>query len=146
MATVYVRNRTRVAVDLEQMRDFARRILEGTREWRSAELSVTLVGDRAIQALNERWRGKPRPTDVLSFPMEDEPEPGEALLLGDIVIAPRQAVQDAREEGVTPDAKMRELILHSILHLTGCDHETPEGARRMEKRKRLLLDRLERNK
>jgi probable rRNA maturation factor len=146
MATVFIRNRTRLPVDLDPLREFARRALEAPREWRGAELSITLVGDRAIQELNSRWRGKPRPTDVLSFPMEDEPGPGGQLLMGDIVIAPRQALLDASEEGVSPDEKFRELILHSVLHLMGFDHETPARARRMEKRRLAMLKKMERKK
>jgi len=144
MATVSASNRTRVPVNLNSLCDFARRALEATREWRNAELSITLVGDRAIQSLNERWLGKPRPTDVLSFPMRDDaPAPDGSLLIGDIVIAPRQALADAREEGVPPEVKFKELILHSILHLIGYDHETPADARRMENRRRRILQKLE---
>jgi probable rRNA maturation factor len=146
MAEVYVVNRTRAKIEIEPLRGFARRLLESTREWRNAELSISFVGDRAIQTLNERWRGKPRPTDVLSFPMEDDPEPGKPLLMGDIVISPRQALLDAAEERTTPEAKFRELILHSVMHLMGFDHETPADTRRMDKQQRLLLAKMEKTK
>ena len=143
MATVHIKNRTRARIGLGPLRNYAARALEATREWRGAELSVTFVGDRAIQALNGRWRGKPRPTDVLSFPMDEPGTPGGQLLMGDIVIAPNQALADAREEGVSPGHKFREIILHSILYLMGYDHETLGDARKMEKRRRALLDKME---
>ena len=130
-------------VKLEPLREFAARALETAPKWRRAELAITFVGDRRIQALNERWLGRPRPTDVLSFPMEEPPPPGGPLLMGDIIIAPRQALADAREEGVTPERKFREIILHSILHLMGCDHETLAAARKMEKRRRSILAKME---
>lgn len=142
MAAVYISNRTRAKIDAEPLRYFALRLLEGTHKWRDAELSIAFVGDRSIQSLNERWRGKPRPTDVLSFPMEDNPETGGPLLMGDIVISPRQAMLDAAEEGIAPESKFRELILHSVLHLMGFDHETPAAARRMEKQRLMLLGKI----
>ena len=143
MASVHIENRTRVRIRPGPLRGFAKSVLEATREWRDAELSILLVGDRRIQSLNEKWRGRRRPTDVLSFPMEDDPGPGEPLLIGDIVIGARQALADAREEGVSLEAKMKELIMHSILHLMGYDHSSPENARRMERRRRDIMRKME---
>jgi probable rRNA maturation factor len=60
--------------------------------------------------------------------------------MGDIIIAPNQALGDAREEGVTPQEKFRELILHSILHLMGYDHETPADSKKLEKKRAFLLN------
>jgi probable rRNA maturation factor len=143
LAIVHIKNRTRARIALEPLRAFAARTLEAAPEWRDAELSITFVGDRAIQELNEKWRGKPRPTDVLSFPMDEPRAPGGPLLMGDIVIAPGQALGDAREEGATPAQKFRELILHSVLHLMGFDHETAADARKMEKQRLALLKKAE---
>ena len=143
MASIHIKNTTRVPVKTSSLRRFAARVLESTRDWRGAELSILLVGDRRIQSLNEQWRGRPRPTDVLSFPMDDKPAPGETLLIGDIVIGARQALADARDERVPLDDKLRELTLHSILHLMGYDHETPEQARRMERRRKTIIKNLE---
>jgi len=145
MATVLISNRTRRRVGEEKLRVFARRVLEATREWCDAELSITFVGDRRIQELNGKWRGKPRPTDVLSFPMESAPCGAAPLLMGDIIIAPGQALSDAREEGVTPETKFKELILHSILHLMGYDHERPVDAKKMEARRLAILSTLEKS-
>ncbi len=145
MATVLISNRTRKRIGGERLRAFARRALEATREWRDAELSISFVSDRGIQELNEKWRRKPRPTDVLSFPMETGPECAAPLMIGDIVIAPGQALADARDEGVTPQTKFEELILHSILHLMGYDHENPADAKKMEARRRAILAKLEKS-
>jgi len=143
MATVEITNRTKVEADLESLAAFARRALEATREFRSAEVYIELAGDRRIQALNTRWRGKPRPTDVLSFPMDSPDSAGGLLLLGDIIIGARQAAGDAAEEGVPLERKLRELVLHSLLHLMGYDHETsPDDARKMEKRRKEIEKRI----
>ncbi|MFA6447836.1 MAG: rRNA maturation RNase YbeY [bacterium] len=139
MATVRIKNRTRTDIKLKPLSEFAQKALEATREWRDAELSITFVGDRAMQELNGKWRGKPRPTDVLSFPMDEPAAPGGLLLMGDIIIAPNQAREDAAEEGATPARKFRELIMHSILHLMGFDHETLADAKKMEKQRIALL-------
>jgi len=142
MAVISVQNKTRVDVDMKSLEKYAARLLESTRDWRDAELSIMLAGDKRIQTLNERWRGKETPTDVLSFPMEEEPLPGGPLLMGDIVIGVRQAMGDAKEEGVSLEDKMKELVLHSVLHLMGYDHENPEDARKMEKRRRGILKKI----
>lgn len=142
MASIETYNTTRVQVDLMAVEDFARRSLEATRDFRDAEISIAFVGDRKIQSLNEQWRGKGTPTDVLSFPLDEPGEPG-PFMLGDIVIGARQALADAEEENVPFDEKVRELVLHSILHLMGYDHETgPEDARRMERRRKQILKKI----
>ncbi len=142
MASVEIYNTTKVGIDLEAVGNFARRVLESTRDYKDSEVSISLVGDKKIQSLNEKWRGKRTPTDVLSFPIDSPGDPG-PFLLGDIVVGARQALSDAREEGVPLDDKLRELILHSLLHLMGFDHETgPEDARRMENRRKRILKKL----
>jgi probable rRNA maturation factor len=78
-------------------------------------VAIEYVGAGRIAALNERFRGRPGPTDVLSFPVDgDEPSPGPREL-GDIVICPAH----------TED--LREAVLHGALHLSGMDHETDDG-------------------
>ena len=145
MANVEVYNKTKADVDTEDVRRFAEHALDSTRDFRRCEITVTFVGDKRIQDLNEKWRGKGRPTDVLSFPMY---EPGETppaagdFMLGDIVICPGQAAEDAREENIPFGEKVRELVLHSLLHLMGYDHETQEDARKMNRRRRDLLRRM----
>jgi probable rRNA maturation factor len=115
-------------------------------------LSIALVSNSAIARWNGSYRGKNRPTDVLSFPAESAPskrrvpkstvwpKPGksaaEDAYLGDIAIAPAVARDNASRLGRTFDAEMRILILHGILHLIGYDHETDTG--QMERRERVL--------
>jgi rRNA maturation RNase YbeY len=111
-----------------------------------AELSVVLVDDREMQALNATYRKKNRPTDVLAFSMrEGEPAP-RTNLLGDVVISVDTAARQAAERGVSVAAEIRTLLTHGILHLLGYDHErSPSEARRMFALQRKLMMRLDRD-
>ena len=133
MATVYIENKTKVPAPAGKLRGFAKNILESTREWREAELSILLVGDRRIQSLNEKWRGRPQPTDVISFPMEPDPVPDGPLLIGDIVIGARQAQADAREEGVSL------ILLHPAPEVQPLPQPDPGPEVKHGKARRLVL-------
>lgn len=104
---------------------------------RDAELSVLLVGDRAIRRLNRRWRKVDRATDVLSFPTAAVPGAGPAL--GDVVISIDTAARRARAEGRRVTAELERYLAHGLLHLMGYDHEAPEEAKRMARREEDLL-------
>ena len=100
------------------------------------ELSLVLAGDRLLHRLNRTYRGKDRPTDVLSFPGGG----GEAGL-GDVVISVETAERNARGLGRTLGQELDVLALHGFLHVLGYDHETDDGTMdRLERRlrKRLL--------
>jgi probable rRNA maturation factor len=94
-----------------------------------AELSVAVVTDRRIRALNREWRGKDEATDVLSFP-QSEP-PGAGPLLGDVVVSLDTAARRARDDGRPLAAELDRYLAHGLLHLIGYDHERPADARRM---------------
>jgi len=102
-----------------------------------AELSVLLVGDRAIRTLNRRWRRVDRATDVLSF--SPAAGPGAGPVLGDVVISMDTAVRRARAEGRGVSAELERYLAHGLLHLLGYDHEAPEDARRMARREEELI-------
>ena len=101
------------------------------------ELAVALVCDAKMRALNKRYRGLDRPTDVLSFPA-DSLAPGvprRSRFLGDVVIATGVAKRQARSIGLPVDTEMRRLALHGLLHLLGYDHERDGGQmKRLERR------------
>ena len=91
---------------------------------RSAEVSVTIVDNEAIHAINNEHRGIDRPTDVLSFPMFDEDfDDGEDAVLGDIVLSLEKAVEQAAAYGHSLKREIAFLTVHSVLHLLGYDHE-----------------------
>ena len=116
-----------------------------------ADVSLLLTGPAEIREMNRNMRGIDRETDVLSFPMQDFPAPGDfsfleeegmeseyfhpesgELLLGDIVISVPRAVEQAREYGHSLRREFAFLVAHSVLHLTGYDHMEPEEAAQME--------------
>lgn len=107
-----------------------------------AELSLALVGVDEMAGLNERYRGTMGPTDVLSFPCDDPcPVPGdEPVTLGDVVLAPEVAEQQAAELGHTVEEELNLLLVHGILHLLGYDHVTDDDARVMQERQDALLE------
>jgi probable rRNA maturation factor len=115
---------------------------------RPVEISVTLTGDEQVRALNAKWRGKDKPTNVLSFPMADERDlsranvSGSELLLGDIVLARGVCETEAEDKGVSIEDHATHLIVHGTLHLLGCDHHDDRDAADMEAREIRALKRL----
>ena len=124
------------------------------------EVSILFVDEGTIADLNSRFLGKEGPTDVLAFPIDEEPveggrspdsggtgpgfspSPDEApTLLGDVVICPAVAFRNAPEHAGTFDDELALLIVHGLLHLLGLDHEDPEEAEVMEEKERVLLGR-----
>ena len=95
------------------------------------EVAVALVGDRKMRALNWRYRGVDRATDVLAFPAETagvgRGTRGAPRLLGDIVIATGVARRQARAAGQSLEVELRRLALHGLLHLMGYDHTRDDG-------------------
>lgn len=147
------------AVDLERWAALARAVLEDRRVRGEVEVSLLFVDEPSIAALNEQFLGRSGPTDVLAFPIEDEPLPGgrspdsggsgpgadaeeEPLtLLGDVVICPAVAARNAADHEVAADDELALLVVHGILHLLGMDHETDREAEAMERLERELLAR-----
>ncbi len=100
------------------------------------EVSVRIVGEAESRALNKAYRGKDRPTNVLSFPAHLDSMPGlpteDAGLLGDIVLCAPVIVREAASQGKTPADHWAHLLVHGFLHLAGFDHERQEDAEVME--------------
>ncbi len=95
----------------------------------TGDVSVAIVSDRRMRALNRQFRGKDRVTDVLSFPSDPTTSrrPGERRFMGDIVVASGVASQQARAAGHSVQTEMRVLVLHGLLHLLGYDHDHDDG-------------------
>jgi rRNA maturation RNase YbeY len=110
-----------------------------------AELSLLLVSDRTIRTLNRRWRGRDRPTDVLSFAQQEGAGGAPEGLLGDVVISVDTAARQAAARRASLGREGERLLIHGVLHLLGYDHErSPAEARRMRRRERALQRWLER--
>jgi probable rRNA maturation factor len=115
---------------------------------RAVEISVRLTSDQEVEALNAAWRGKDRPTNVLSFPMADPLQlsaanvAGPELLLGDIVLARGVCAAEAADKGVAVEDHAAHLLVHGTLHLLGYDHHDDKDAADMEAREIRALSRL----
>jgi len=89
------------------------------------EVSLAFLGEAQMQALNQEYRNKNEPTNVLSFPMEGQ-------MLGDIVLARETIEHEASDQGKTFEDHLTHLIVHGFLHLCGYDHKTNAEAAQME--------------
>lgn len=104
------------------------------------ELTVRIVGEQESAALNERYRGKQGPTNVLAFPGGGGEElGGEPPPLGDLVICAPVVIREAREQGKPAAAHWAHMVVHGALHLVGYDHEEAAAAVAMEARERQVL-------
>jgi probable rRNA maturation factor len=148
-----------VPIDLERWQRLALDVLRDQGVRGLAELSVLYVGEADIADLNEQYMGKPGPTDVLAFPLDGHEvtavvdagaprgpdraplDPGDLpLLLGDVVICPAIAAQQAPEHAGTLDDELALLLVHGTLHVLGLDHATDDEAIAMRATERRLLE------
>ena len=115
---------------------------------RAVELSVRLTSDEDVRALNAHWRGKDKPTNVLSFPMSEQyeleqaEEDGPELMLGDIVLSRGVCEREAAEKEIPFERHASHLLVHGTLHLLGYDHGHDRDAAEMESREVRALARL----
>ncbi len=125
-------------IDRALLRRRARRILAAL-ERGDAELSISLVDDAAIAALNGRHRGRARATDVLAFSLlEGAHAERRGALLGDVVIGLETAARQARARRRTLDDEVARLLVHGALHLVGFDHVKSAEARVMRAQERRI--------
>ena len=134
MIEVVTRQR-KTKIDLKAWETFATRAA-GAIGKSDSSATIAFVSDKTIRQLNQQFRGVDKATDVLSFPAEEEDESN----LGDIAISVDTAAKQAKENGLTFDEEVAQLILHGLLHLSGYDHETDKGEmNRLELRMRRKL-------
>jgi len=125
----------RSRVSSERLRAVARRALAALGR-ADREVHVTVVDDRRIRALNTRYLGIRRATDVLAF---DLAGPGPARLWGEVIVSAEMAARQARRLGIPLAAELDLLVVHGLLHLAGYDDHEPRRARRMHERAREIL-------
>ncbi len=134
--SVEVLNESGVSLDVRRTQKLARFVMDRMRVHPQAELCVTAVDEDTIAELNSKWMEKDGPTDVLAFPMDElrpghvneEPEEG---VLGDLVLCPVVAEQQAKTAGHSTDDEIDLLTVHGILHLLGYDHAEPTDHKAM---------------
>jgi probable rRNA maturation factor len=106
------------------------------------DVSLCLADDAVLRALNLRWRGLDKPTNVLSFPAAPLDHHGDRTALGDIALAYETLALEADDLGLSLADHYRHLLAHGFLHLIGYDHETDADAERMEALETRILTRL----
>ncbi|MBO4356529.1 MAG: rRNA maturation RNase YbeY [Clostridia bacterium] len=129
--TIYIsdkQNKVKIGfIDKSTIRKAVRNTLRYEDFQKNCEVSVTLTDNEEIRKINAEYRKIDRPTDVLSFPIEDEDfDDGEKCILGDIIFSAEKAFEQAKEYGHSFKRELAFLTVHSTLHLLGYDHETSE--------------------
>jgi probable rRNA maturation factor len=151
---------TAVPVDVLHWVQLAQLVLREERVPPTAEVSIVFVGEDAIADLNRRFLDGDGPTDVLAFPIDDEPlptgrhpdeggrgpgssdDPDEPpIVLGDVLVCPAVAARQAPEHAQSLEDELALLVVHGVLHLLDYDHAEPDEAARMQQRERELLAR-----
>ena len=122
-----INRQRRRKLNAQEWQDFAMRAQRAIAK-QHHDATVVFVSDAAIRKLNRQFRGKDDATDVLSFPNEPEPfEIHNQPNLGEVIISAERAAAQAKENHLTFDNEVQQLILHGLLHLCGYDHETDSG-------------------
>ncbi|MHB1133651.1 MAG: rRNA maturation RNase YbeY [Chloroflexota bacterium] len=135
-------------VNLDSLLAVAESVLHAEQRGGVVEVELLLVSDAAIHELNEQYRGVDAPTDVLSFPLQDEgaadtpfvAPPDGVQRLGDIVISVPRAVAQAGEYGHSAEREVAYLFAHGMLHLLGFDHEEESARQEMRVREEAALE------
>jgi probable rRNA maturation factor len=122
----------------EQLTLWAQTALTGRTDFSEPELTVRLTDEEESQALNFEYRGKDKPTNVLSFPFEAPP--GVPIeLLGDLIVCVSVVEREAQEQNKKTEAHWAHMVIHGCLHLLGYDHIKDDEAEEMEALERDLL-------
>ena len=156
MTEILMENNQNAIEITEEINDVIKKAIEASLQYENcdfdAELSVTIVDNEEIREINNEHRGIDKATDVLSFPMLEFDEEGNAIeceydfsddtvILGDIVISAERAKEQAEELGHSFIREMAFLTVHSMLHLLGYDHvDDPEGEAEMIRKQKEILD------
>jgi probable rRNA maturation factor len=137
--SIEISNESGMTVEETALVSVARHALDEMGVNPMVELSMLLINTEHMAELNKRWMESEGPTDVLAFPMDElDPErgpghvPGDTpALLGDVVLCPAVARQQARQAGHSTADELHLLTVHGVLHLLGYDHADPEEEREM---------------
>ncbi len=135
---ISVNNLAKKKVSAVFLKKVAKIILKGENVRKERELSIVLIKPAIIKKLNQKYRKKNQPTDVLSF-KEDE----SLAELGEIVICPEEVKKNAKKLGSTFKKELTFVLIHGILHLLGCDHELDKTeAKKMQDKEEQYLSKI----
>jgi probable rRNA maturation factor len=145
---IHVEEEFRGVVDIGWVKKIVKQILEAEGVALPYEVSLVFTDSETVKQLNRDYRGVDEPTDVLAFYMLPQKEadssfalpPDGVTRLGEVIISYPQAVEQAKEQGHSPEKELALLIIHGILHLLSYDHEEPEVESKMRERERELLE------
>jgi len=145
---VSIEEEFRGVVDGGWVKKIIRQILKAEGVAPPYELSLVFTDSATVQRLNRDYRGVDEPTDVLAFYMLPQKRadssfalpPDGVTRLGEVIISYPQAVEQAKEQGHSPQRELALLVTHGILHLLGYDHEEPEEESKMREKERELLE------
>lgn len=138
-----ISNREPEPLNLTAFTDLAEFVLTIENAPEASEVSIAIVDIDEIARLNEQYRKKEGPTDVLSFPCDEVAAAvveGESLTLGDVILSPEVAEANARELGNTIEDELNLLVVHGVLHLLGYDHIEDDDAVVMQAREKSILE------
>lgn len=125
-ATVLLYIESRYKASRKRIKKAVELVLEEHKVTSPVEISIAIVGDRKMRALNKKYRSMDKTTNVLSFPLSEGESthlPQDIIRLGDIVLSYPMVIKDAVRDEVMVDDKIEELVIHSMLHLLGEHHE-----------------------
>lgn len=134
--SIELSNESEAELDLDRVQSLAIHVRDELKLHPQVDIGVIFVDEAAMTELHIKWMDEPGPTDVLSFPM-DELRPGSDLLpspegiLGDIVVCPQVAAEQAMKAGHSTMEEILLLVTHGMLHLVGFDHAEPEEEKEM---------------
>ncbi len=144
---VEISNRQQLLLPDQGMKELFEEIVRKTLAYENLEedyeVSLSLVTAEEIRELNHQYRGKDRATDVLSFPADQQFQPEEEKMLGDIIISTEAVIEQAEEYEHTIEREMAYLFIHGLLHLLGYDHMDTKSKETMREAEEKILNQME---
>jgi probable rRNA maturation factor len=142
-----VDNSSNFSIDEVSVKNYAKQMLQILKVNTKSDVSILFVNEDEMTKQHVRWMNESGPTDVMSFPMDDIVLQDSKLrkkqaILGDIIICPAVALEDAKEQGINPAYHLVFLITHGVLHLLGQDHQEASQRVVMQKREQGIMNSL----
>jgi len=147
---ILIKNKIRkISVNTNTLKKDAQKLLDVLR-YSNFDLGILLTTNKTIRKYNKQYRGKDKPTDILSFPFYPDLKPGQSIKtkteetknLGDIIISLEYVKHDAKQSGIIFKKHLQRVLVHGICHLIGHTHDTNKAYDQMQKKENELLEKL----